>query len=339
MKPPKTQPLAQEHPFAQYIRTLGKGKTGSRSLNQDEAASAFSMLLRDEADPLQVGAFLMLLRVKEETGEELAGFVQACREQIAIPELPAQVDLDWPSYAGKRQQHPWYILAMLLLANSGYRVLCHGSAGHTPGRLYTERAMAELGLPIAANWQQAEQQLGSDGLSYLPLHAFCPALDKLMHLKPLLGLRSPVNTLARNLNPARATCSVQSIFHPAYARLHQEADSLLQQPSALVYKGDGGEAEIKPQADTRLHLLRDGAFTQSVFPRAIHARVAPVEAPATAPLRQLWRNQSGDLYGLTATLATTAAALLLLEPEISTVVQARQRAKELWQQRDLQRLD
>ena len=62
-----------EHPFAPYVRTLGRGKRARRSLTREEAADAMAMILRGEAEPAQVGAFLMLLRVKEETTEELAG--------------------------------------------------------------------------------------------------------------------------------------------------------------------------------------------------------------------------------------------------------------------------
>ena len=201
-----------EHPFAQYIRILGKGKTGTRSLSQDEARHAFGMLLRGDAEGLQVGAFLMLLRVKEETPEELAGFVQACRETMLAPSPTLCADLDWSSYAGKKHQHPWFILSMLLLAQAGHRVLVHGSAGHTPDRLYTEDAFRQLGLPIATTWLQVNAQLDQSQLSYLSLEYFCPALQSLMQLRPLLGLRSPVNTLSRMINPLRAPASVQSIF-------------------------------------------------------------------------------------------------------------------------------
>ena len=70
-------PPRSEHPFAQFIRILGKGKTGTRSLDLGEARQAFGMVLRGEIEAVQLGAFLMLLRVKEEAPEELAGFVQA----------------------------------------------------------------------------------------------------------------------------------------------------------------------------------------------------------------------------------------------------------------------
>ena len=56
------------HPFARFVRILGRGKTLTRSLTAEEAEEAMGMILAGEARPEQIGAFLMLLRVKEETG-------------------------------------------------------------------------------------------------------------------------------------------------------------------------------------------------------------------------------------------------------------------------------
>ncbi len=334
------QPFAtppREHPFAPFIRILGKGKSGSRSLDREEAATAFGMILRGEAEPMQVGAFLMLLRVKEETGEELAGFVDACRAAMAPPPAGLAADLDWSSYAGKRHQHPWYLLSLLLLTQAGYRVFVHGCDGHTEGRLYTEQAMRELGLPVAQDWRQVAQQLDTQCLSYLPVRRFCPGLHQLIQLRPLLGLRSPVNTLTRMLNPLAAPASIQSIFHPAYANLHQQADLLLRQPHSLVLKGDSGAVEIKPQADTRLLLQSNGQRRELLLTRSLGRKVAPVAAPSVAPLRTLWRGDDEDDYGLDAMLATTTAALLTLEPGWD-LDRCRERALQLWQGRDTGRL-
>ena len=327
----------QEHPFAPFVRILGKGKSGSRSLSREEAREAFGMILAGQVEDLQLGAFLMLLRVKEESPEELAGFVDACRTHMVAPPSGLGADLDWSSYAGKKHQHPWYILSMLLLAQTGTRVLVHGAAGHTPGRLYTEQAFVELGLPVANNWQDVSAQLDARRLSYLPLASLCPALQHLIQLKPLLGLRSPVNTLTRMLNPLLAEASIQSIFHPAYARLHQEADQLLGQARALVFKGESGEIEIKPQADTRVQLLQHSDTRELLAPRHFASKVQSVEAPATAPLRAMWRGEVEDDYGLEAVQATCAAGLLALG-RASDWDAARASADQLWQERDVEAL-
>ena len=130
------------------------------------------MVLRGDAEPLQIGAFLMLLRVKEETAEELAGFVEACRENMLAAPEGLVADLDWSCYAGKKHQHPWFILSMVLLADAGYRIFVHGSQGHTPDRLYAEEAMRQLHLPVAFNWSDVAEQRDSEHLSYLPLDLF-----------------------------------------------------------------------------------------------------------------------------------------------------------------------
>ena len=137
-----------EHPFAEYIRILGKGKKGSRPLTQDEAYQAMKMILADEVLPIQLGAFLMLMRVKEETPEELAGFVLAARESCNLASDKALVDLDWSSYAGKRRHLPWFLLSALLLAENGISVFMHGAGGHSAGRLYTQDMLEISGTGI-----------------------------------------------------------------------------------------------------------------------------------------------------------------------------------------------
>ena len=295
------------------------------------------MIVRGEVDPLQLGAFLMLLRVKEETAHELAGFVEACRANMKPPPPGLHADLDWPSYAGKKHQHPWYILSLLLLSQAGYRIFIHGSTGHNSTRLYTETAFSRLGLPIAAHWQDVSQQLNTDGLSYLPLQQFCQRADQLLQLRPLLGLRSPVNSLVRLLNPLEAPCALHSIFHPAYGQLHQEADCILGQPRALVFKGDSGEIEIKPQANTRLLFLEGDNKTEITRSRSLKQRIPPVASPCIEPLVAMWRGDSEDVYGLEATLATAAATLALLTPGTSLET-TNEQARQLWHGRDKTRL-
>jgi anthranilate phosphoribosyltransferase len=151
-----------EHSFAQYVRILGKGKTSSRSLSFDEARAAMGMILRGEVLDVQLGAFLMLLRVKEESPEELAGFVAAARDHMQAPR-DITVDLDWSSYAGKRKHYPWFLFAVKLLVANGVKIFMHGASGHTINRLYTESILPTLGMAVCHDWNDVRNAIASTG--------------------------------------------------------------------------------------------------------------------------------------------------------------------------------
>lgn len=79
---PLTLETPAEHPFAEFVRILGKGKRGARGLTREEARAAMTLLLEGKVEDTQLGAFLMLLRHKEESAEELAGFTEALRAHL-----------------------------------------------------------------------------------------------------------------------------------------------------------------------------------------------------------------------------------------------------------------
>lgn len=330
-------PKIGEHPFAPVVRILGKGKHGSRSLSFEEAEAAMSMILRGDVDDVQLGAFLMLLRVKEESPEEIAGFVAAVRASMHIPSPPPQVVLDWPSYAGKRAQHPWFVLAALLLQQVGIRVLMHGSAGHTAHRLYTEQVVKSLGLPFCDRWSLVDEALERAGFAYIPLETFCPPLQRIIELRNFLGLRSPVHTLTRLINPLQARYSMQSVFHPAYASIHQSAAEILAAPNTAVFKGESGEIERKPDAVTTVRLHRHGINSEVIWPRLQAERQPDVEQPTVDALRDLWRGDKYDDYGVQAVLGTTAIALLLCE-RADSPADAMNKAQALWTSRSRHRI-
>ena len=318
-----------EHPFAQFVRILGKGKRGARGLTREEAREAMGMLLDGKTEDTQLGAFLMLLRHKEESPEELAGFTEAVRARLHPP-AGLNLDLDWPSYAGKKRHLPWYLLAVKCLAQHGVRILLHGGGAHTAGRLYTEQLLDRLGVPLCKDWAQVEQALAAGNLAFIPLGAWMPRLQRMIDLRNTLGLRSPIHSLARLLNPLGARCSLQSIFHPGYQAVHREASRLLGD-NAIVIKGDGGEIEINPDAASHLYGTADGASWDEEWPALAPQRHVKPESLDPDWLQAFWRGEVDDDYGRLAVLATMALALRALgTPREEALV----RAQRYWDERD-----
>lgn len=338
MSPPSLDLIAKpnEHAFAPFVRILGKGKTGSRSLTRDEAHTAMRMILQGEVKEVQLGAFLMLLRVKEESADELTGFVEAAREVIAAP-TDITVDLDWSSYAGKRKHLPWFLLSALTLADSGVRVFMHGASGHTKGRMYTENVLRAIGIEPTTTWPEVSAALDQTQFVFMPLSNLCPPLQAMIDLRNDLGLRSPVHTLVRLLNPLRAPSSLQSIFHPAYAFHHQQAAANLGQPHASVFKGEGGEIERKPEALCKVLSVHDGVLDEETWPKLIEGRQDQPEDLNIEHLRNVWRDESNDEYGELAIIGTLAIALSLLN-RTKNYDDAMRLAKDYWEGRNRERL-
>ncbi len=331
-----TTTFYEEHPFAQYVRILGKGKKGSRPLTQEEAYSAMRMIMADEVEPTQLGAFMMLMRVKEETREELAGFLQAARDALKLPDDIAKVDLDWSSYAGKRRHLPWFILSALVLAENGIKVLMHGTKGHTNGRIYTEDVLSYVGIQYAKSFEQAVAQIKQSNLSYLPLQYFCPKLHEIIQLRPLMGLRSPVHTLARMLNPLNAPYMIQGIFHPGYRPVHQEAALLLNYPHLAVMKGEGGEIERNPDMDCLVQSVHNGKLSDEMWPPIFKQRHVKEEVLEPQRLLALWRGEIEDEYAAGAVIGTTAIALKLME-KVASIDEAQDMARQMWLNRSKER--
>lgn len=323
----------KEHPFAQYVRILGKGKNGSRPLTREEAYAAMKMIMANEVEPVQLGAFMMLMRVKEETREELAGFIEATRDSFKLPTGMAQVDVDWSSYAGKRRHLPWFLLSTLLLADNGVSVFMHGAGGHTSGRVYTQDILKFLGIEYATSFEQAAEQLQQHNFSYLPLAFLCPKLHEMIELRPLMGLRSPVHTLARMINPFDAPNMMQGIFHPGYQVVHQEAGMLLGQQNMVVIKGEGGEIERNPDIECEVKGLLDGKLFTETWPALFSQRHVKEEEMRPERLAQLWQGEIDDEYAV-GTVTGTTALVLKLTGKAQTIEKAQSMAESLWANRD-----
>ncbi|MCY1412736.1 Anthranilate phosphoribosyltransferase [compost metagenome] len=275
-------------------------------MTREEAREALGMILDGQIEETQLGAFLMLLRHKEESAEELAGFTEAVRSRLQAPDIA--VDIDWPSYAGKKRHLPWYLLAAKCLAGSGTRILLHGGGAHTAGRMYSEQLLETLNIPLCRDWPSVAKTLDEHGLAFAPLVDWMPRLQRMIDLRNTLGLRSPIHSAVRLLNPLGATCILQSIFHPGYQEVHREGSRLLGD-RAIVIKGEGGEVEINPDSPAHLYGCEHGASWDEEWPALSAQRHVKPERLEPGALLAMWRGEREDAYGELAVLSTLALAL------------------------------
>lgn len=315
----------EHNEFTQYVRILARGRNASRDMSQEEAKQAMTLLLEGKALPEQLGAFFMLMRVKEESPEELAGFAQACTP--LWKNLSA--DIIWPSYAGKRRQPLWYLLSMQLIKDAGYSILIHGTHSHTPDRQFSADLCEGFGSQIADSHQQAENLIQQQGIAYLPCNLLHDEFQSWLMTKHTLGLRSPINTLLRLISP-KDCAGVQSVFHPNYGKTHQAACSLIGK-EALIMKGEGGEFEINPERTTQC------IFTHRKEVEKVPGIQSHFDGKHSEPNKQAlldcWKNES-DEYGYHATLRTTAVVLMLKDKSLDFSA-ALSKANTLWAKRNI----
>ncbi len=341
------EPLDAEARFAGYVATLGRGPGRSRALTREEARDALALVLADAVHPAQVGAFLMLLRYRGEDPDEITGLVEAVRQSMGLPIGPdggesddgldgpvGPVDLDWPSYgAGRTRGAPWFLLAALALARAGHRVLMHGSNEFSGGMTVGD-GLAALGLSPCPDAAAVREALDRTGFAYWPVARMAPAVDRLLGMRRLFGLRSPINTVARLIDPGCAGASVDGVFHPPYIALHLGVVERLGRRSLAVIKGGGGEAERPPAKITAAHLWRrDGGRSECLLP-ALAAGVAVRQDGTNIPdgFARLWYDRGGDEADPVATatvIGTIALALIALDPSRDPD-DADRHAREIW---------
>ena len=301
--------------LAPYVRIVARGKGRARAMTLAEAQDAMALILRGDAAPEAVGALLMVMRLRGETPEEIAGFTAALRAHV-VGKLP-KADLDWPSYAaGRSRGVPLFLLAARLVGQAGYSISIHGWNSHQSANA-SVREVIDLAGPQVA---------------YTPLETLSPAAFSILNLRDTLGLRSCFNTVLRMWNPSEAPATVQGVFHPSYRSLQAQAAQLLGQQDLSIIKGGGGEFERHPSKDIALFGLRDGAHIQQTAASILHDTRRLHETGDVIDLHGLWQGRVDDPFAIATVTGTAALALWTLKAS-PTLSQADQMARSLWDQR------
>jgi anthranilate phosphoribosyltransferase len=182
--------------ISQYIKEIGRGKDGARALARAQATDLFGQVLDGSVTDLEVGAFCLAMRIKGETPEEMAGFLDATHQRLHFFPAGDKPVVVIPSYNGARKLPVLTPLLALLLAREGLSVLVHGTATES-SRVDAAKVLATLGIPA----QTAIQPIASSEVMFAPTALLCPGLQRLLEVRRVVGLRNPGYNLVKLMNP------------------------------------------------------------------------------------------------------------------------------------------
>jgi anthranilate phosphoribosyltransferase len=238
-----------------YIKDIGRGKEGARDISRTQAADLMGQILDAQVSPLELGAFCIAMRIKGETPDEMAGFLDAVHQRMQRIRAPGdQPVVVIPSYNGARKLPLLTPLLALLLAREGLPVLVHG-ANTEASRVSTQNVLAALAIPA----QAAITTIANGEVQFATTAAIHPQLQQLLEVRHTLGLRNSAHSLVKLLAPCDgAHLLVSSYTHPEYADSMAATLQILG-TTALLLRGTEGEAVADPRRCPRMQAVRNGS--------------------------------------------------------------------------------
>ena len=234
--------------ISHYIKEIGRGKDGARPLSREQATDLMNQVLYGTITDLEVGAFCLAMRIKGETPEEMAGFLDAVRSRMNLIPDSGHPVVVLPSYNGARKLPLLTPLLALLLAREGLAVLIHGTPTEN-SRIFVSEILAAQQIYARA----APDSIAPSEVAFVPTEVLCPALKRLLDVRRVVGLRNPAHSLVKLVNPCAGKALVVSSYtHPEYAVSMTQTFELTH-ANALLLRGTEGEvvadARRMPQMD------------------------------------------------------------------------------------------
>ena len=222
--------------ISHYIKEIGRGKDGARALSREQAADLLGQVLDGKVTDLEVGAFCLAMRIKGETPEEMAGFLDAAHQRLNLLPASEKPVVVLPSYNGARKLPGLTPLLALLLAREGLPVLVHGSATES-SRVFTSNVLEVLDVrPLSAI-----ESIAPGKVAFAATELLSPALKRLLDVRRVVGLRNPAHSLVKLMKPVAGKALVVSSYtHPEYA-ISMAATLELIKADALLLRGTEGE--------------------------------------------------------------------------------------------------
>ncbi|HWK66823.1 MAG TPA: anthranilate phosphoribosyltransferase [Rhizobiaceae bacterium] len=247
-----------------HIAKVAAGKT----LSFDEAKAAFNIIMSGEATPSQIGGFLMALRMRGETVDEIAGAVATMREKMLRVEAPeGAIDIVGTGGDGSHSVNISTASAFVI-AGAGVPVAKHGNRG-----LSSQTGAADVLMALGVKIEQTAEAIGrlvhETGIGFMFAPSHHPAMKHVGPSRVELGTRTIFNLLGPLSNPAGVKRQMVGVYAPEWIVPLAETLKALGAEQVWVVHGDGFD-EITTTGETQVAELRDGEVRSfTITPEAV----------------------------------------------------------------------
>lgn len=246
-------------------------------LPEDETSACMQEIMSGEATPAQMAAFLVALRLKGETVDEIAGLARVMREKALHVDVPGPL-LDTCGTGGDASMtFNASTAAAFVAAGAGARVAKHGNRAMSSA-CGSADVLEALGVKIDLGPEGVAACIERAGIGFMFAQTFHPAMKHAALARREIGVRTVFNILGPLTNPAGAQSQVLGVGDPALAEKLAEVLARLGTKHALVVHGEDGLDEVSASATTVVYELKDGHVTVSrIEPRELGLALHPID--------------------------------------------------------------
>jgi anthranilate phosphoribosyltransferase len=215
-------------------------------LTRDEARGVMGVVMAGEATPAQIAGFLVALRAKGETADEIAGCAEAMREHV-LPVRPVRDDLVDTAGTGGDGARTFNIstAAALVAAAAGAGVAKHGNRAVSSASGSAD-VLEALGFELELPPERIARSIDELGFGFLFAPSHHPAMRHAATVRRELATRTVFNVLGPLTNPADARSQIVGVYAPGLVRTIAEVLARLGSRRAFVVHGAGGVDELSP---------------------------------------------------------------------------------------------
>ncbi|MEP7335799.1 MAG: anthranilate phosphoribosyltransferase, partial [Actinomycetota bacterium] len=229
-----------------------------RDLTRDESREVMDSVMRGEATPAQIGGFLIALRLKGETADEIAGFAEAMRAHV-VPVRPERADLVDTAGTGGDGAHTLNIstAAALVAAAAGAAVAKHGNRAVSSSSGSAD-VLEALGFELELAPERIARSIDELGFGFMFAPTHHPAMRHAAPVRRELATRTVFNVLGPLTNPAGARAQVVGVYAPELVRTIADVLARLGARRAFVVHGAAGIDELSPAGPNLVGEVVDG---------------------------------------------------------------------------------